>query len=217
MKLKALLFDLDGTLADTDRLHEQAWLEGLARYGLEADHHFYQTQISGGLNPEIVQRVLPQLSPAEAAAFIQQKEARFRELARGVAPLPGLLELWGWAKERGLHLALVSNAPRENAEHMLKRLGLHFDCMVLSEELPAGKPDPLPYRAALRQLGIAASEALAFEDSPSGVRSAVGAGVRTVALTTGHPAHLLEEAGAFLAIPDFTDRRLWAWLVDPGD
>ncbi|WP_036271046.1 HAD family hydrolase [Meiothermus rufus] len=212
MKLKALLFDLDGTLADTDRLHEQAWLEGLARYGIQADHHYYQTQISGGLNPEIVARLLPQLSPAEAAAFIEQKEARFRELAAGVTPLPGLQELWAWANGHRLRLALVSNAPRQNAEHMLKRLGLHFDCTVLSEELPAGKPDPLPYRTALAQLGLGPEEALAFEDSPSGVRSAVGAGLRTVALTTGHPAHRLEEAGAFLAVADFTDERLWAWL-----
>ncbi len=212
MKLKALLFDLDGTLADTDRLHEQAWLEGLARYGIQADHRYYQTQISGGLNPEIVARLLPQLSPAEAAAFIEQKEARFRELAAGVTPLPGLKELWDWAKRMHLQLALVSNAPRVNALHMLEQFNLTFDRVVLSEELPAGKPDPLPYRTALLQLGLGPDVALAFEDSPSGVRSAVGAGLRTVALTTGHPACRLEEAGAFLCIADFTDERLWAWL-----
>lgn len=216
MKLKALLFDLDGTLADTDRLHEQAWLEGLARYGLQGDHTFYQTQISGGLNPEIVQRLLPQLSRAEGAAFLEQKEARFRELASEVQPLPGLGTLWDWAQSQGLRLALVSNAPRANAQHLLRRLGLVFDHIVLSEDLPAGKPDPLPYRTALHQLGIGPGEALAFEDSPSGVRSAVGAGIRTVALTTGHPALALAEAGAFLCIPDFTDPRLWSWLGRVG-
>lgn len=216
MKLKALLFDLDGTLADTDRLHEQAWLEGLSRYGLQGDHTFYQTQISGGLNPEIVQRLLPQLSRAEGEAFLQQKEARFRELASEVQPLPGLGTLWAWAQEQRLCRALVSNAPRENAQHLLKRLGLVFDHIVLSEDLPAGKPDPLPYRTALQVLNIGPSQALAFEDSPSGVRSAVGAGIRTVALTTGHPAHALEQAGAFLCIPDFTDPRLWSWLGGVG-
>jgi beta-phosphoglucomutase-like phosphatase (HAD superfamily) len=71
--MRALLFDLDGTLADTDRLHEQAWLETLRSYGIEGDHHFYQTQISGGLNPEIVRRLLPQLSEAEREAFIARK------------------------------------------------------------------------------------------------------------------------------------------------
>lgn len=212
MKLKALLFDLDGTLADTDRLHEQAWLEGLAQHGIQGDHAYYQTQISGGLNPEIVRRLLPQLSEAEGEAFLVQKEARFRELAAGVGPLPGLGELWNWAQSRGLRRALVSNAPRVNALFMLERLGLKFDALVLSEELPAGKPDPLPYRTALEQLGIGPHAALAFEDSPSGVRAAVGAGIRTVALTTGHRPEALEQAGAFLCIADFTDGRLWDWL-----
>lgn len=212
MKLEALLFDLDGTLADTDRLHEQAWLEGLAQYGIQADHAYYQTQISGGLNPEIVKRLLPQLSKAEGEAFLAHKEARFRELAAGVGPLPGLRALWNWATKRGLRRALVSNAPRANALFLLERLELSFDCVVLSEELPAGKPDPLPYRRALEQLGISPDEALAFEDSPSGVRSAVGAGIRTVALTTGHRPEALEQAGAFLSIANFTDPRLWGWL-----
>lgn len=212
MKLKALLFDLDGTLADTDRLHEQAWFEGLARYGILADHAYYQTQISGCLNPEIVRRILPQLSEAEGETFLAQKEARFRELAAGVGPLPGLRKLWNWAQNRGLRRALVSNAPRANALFMLERLGLQFDAVVLSEELPAGKPDPLPYRTALAQLVLGPDAALAFEDSPSGVRSAVGAGIRTVALTTGHWPEALKQAGAFLSIPDFTDLRLWDWL-----
>lgn len=212
MKLRALLFDLDGTLADTDRLHEQAWLEGLARYGIQGDHHFYQTQISGGLNPEIVARLLPQLSQAQGAAFLEQKEARFRELASEVQPLPGLRALWDWAQSQGLHRALVTNAPRENAHYLLKRLGLMFDPIVLSEDLPAGKPDPLPYRMALQHLNLAPQETLAFEDSPSGVRSAVGAGIPTVALTTGHPPDALAQAGAFLCIPNFTDPRLWDWL-----
>ncbi|AWR87823.1 HAD family hydrolase [Meiothermus taiwanensis] len=216
MKLRALLFDLDGTLADTDRLHEQAWLEGLSRYGIQGDHRFYQAQISGGLNPEIVARLLPQLSPDEQVAFIEQKEARFRELASEVQPLPGLRVLWDWAQSQGLRRALVSNAPRENAHYLLERLGLMFDAIVLSEDLPAGKPDPLPYRTALQHLNIGPQEALAFEDSPSGVRSAVGAGLRTVALTTGHPPHALEQAGAFLCIPDFTDPRLWDWLQKMG-
>ncbi|RDI95272.1 HAD family hydrolase [Meiothermus sp. QL-1] len=215
-KLRALFFDLDGTLADTDRLHEQAWLEGLARYGIQADHHYYQTQISGGQNPEIVRRVLPWLSEAERAAFIAQKEARFRALAKGITPLPGLQRLWRWAEARGLRRALVSNAPRENAAHLLEQLELSFDCVVLSEELPAGKPDPLPYRTALERLGLGPEAVLAFEDSPSGVRSAVGAGIRTVALTTGHRPEALEQAGAFLCIADFTDERLWDWLQSYG-
>ena len=210
--MRALLFDLDGTLADTDRLHEQAWLETLRPYGIEGDHHFYQTQVSGGLNPEIVRRLLPHLSEAEERAFIAQKETRFRELARDLEALPGLDRLLEWAYGRELVTALVTNAPRENAEHVTQTLGLTFDLIVLAEELRAGKPDPLPYRVALERLGLAPREALAFEDSPSGVRAAVGAGIPTIGLTTGHAPEALKAAGAFLLIPDFRDLALWNYL-----
>lgn len=212
--MRALLFDLDGTLADTDRLHEQAWLETLRPYGIGGDHAWYQSQISGRLNPEIVRRLLPHLSQAEERAFIAQKETRFRELAQDLEALPGLDRLLEWAHGRELVTALVTNAPRENAEHVTQTLGLTFDLIVLAEELRAGKPDPLPYRVALERLGLAPAEALAFEDSPSGVRSAVGAGIPTVGLTTGHDPRGLEEAGAFLLIRDFSDGRLWERLEE---
>lgn len=210
--MRALLFDLDGTLADTDRLHERAWLEVLLPYGIRGDHAFYQRHISGHLNPEIVARLLPHLSADEGRALIEAKERRFRELARGLEALPGLDELWQWARGRGLAQALVTNAPRPNVELVLRTLGVEFDLIVLAEELAAGKPDPLPYRTALERLGLEAAEALAFEDSPSGVRSAVGAGIRTIGLTTGHDPQGLLEAGASLLIDNFSDERLWRYL-----
>ncbi|PZA06232.1 MULTISPECIES: HAD family phosphatase [unclassified Meiothermus] len=210
--MRALLFDLDGTLADTDRLHEQAWLEVLLPHGIRGDHAFYQQHISGHLNPEIVSRLLPHLSPLERTALIEAKEQRFRELAQDLEALPGLEELWRWARERGLALALVTNAPRSNAEHVLQALGLEFDLVVLAEELAAGKPDPLPYRTALERLGLEPAEALAFEDSPSGVRAAVEAGIPTIGLTTGHPPEALKRAGAFLLVRNFRDPQLWKQL-----
>ena len=210
--LKALLFDLDGTLADTDRLHEQAWLEALGPYGIEADHHFYQTQISGGVNPEIAARILPHLSLGEAKAFLDDKEQRFRELATALQPMPGLHRLLHWAKEHSLKLALVSNAPRENAQYMLELLGLEFPLKILSDDLGVGKPDPLPYRVALERLGLETKEALAFEDSPTGVRSAKGAGIATIAITSGHNPLALAGAGADILVPDFDHPELWSFL-----
>ncbi|GAB5603199.1 HAD family phosphatase [Thermus sp. FJN-A] len=200
--LRALLFDLDGTLADTDPLHLLAWREVLRPYGLEVDPDFYRARISGRLNPEIVRDLLG-LEGAEAARLIEAKEARFRGLAQGLRPTPGLPELLQRVEERGLLWGVVTNAPKENAHHVLKALGLRPPLLVLAEEVGRGKPDPLPYRVALSRLGVAPGEALAFEDSPSGVRSAVGAGIPTYALLTGHPREKLLEAGALGVMADF--------------
>lgn len=202
--LKALLFDLDGTLADTDPLHLLAWQEALAPYGLEVDPAFYRERISGRLNPEIVRDLLG-LEGVGAARLIAAKEARFRELARELKPTPGLPELLAKAKEKGLLWGVVTNAPKENALHVLKALGLRPPLLVLAEEVGRGKPDPLPYRVALRRLGVAPEEALAFEDSPSGVKSAVGAGIPTYGLLTGHGAEALREAGARGVFRDFRE------------
>ena len=103
---------------------------------------------------------------------------------------------------------MVTNAPKENARHVLEALGLRPPLLVLAEEVGRGKPDPLPYQLALRRLGVAPEEALAFEDSPSGVRSAVGAGIPTYGLLTGHEAEALIREGASGVIRNFTE---FAW------
>lgn len=200
--VKAILFDLDGTLADTDPLHLLAWQEVLKPYGLKVDPTFYRERISGRLNPEIVRDLLG-LEGEEAERLIATKEARFRELAQGLKPLPGLPEFLERIREKGLSWGVVTNAPRENAHHVLKALGLRPPLLVLAEEVGQGKPDPLPYRVALERLGIAPEEALAFEDSPSGVKSAVGAGIPTYALLTGHSPESLLAAGAAGVLGDF--------------
>lgn len=202
--LKALLFDLDGTLADTDPLHLLAWREVFRPYGLKVDPAFYRERISGRLNPEIVRDLLG-LEGEEAERLIAAKEARFRELAQDLEPTPGLLPLLERIREKGLTWGVVTNAPKENARHVLKALGLKPPLLVLAEEVGRGKPDPLPYQLALGRLGVAPEEALAFEDSPSGVRSAVGAGIPTYGLLTGHEAEALREAGARGVFQDFRE------------
>lgn len=202
--MKALLFDLDGTLADTDPLHFLAWKEALRPFGLEVDEAFYRRHISGRLNPEIVRDLLG-LEGEEAKRLIEGKEALFRELAQTLKPIPGLEELLHWAEKRGLAWGVVTNAPRENALHVLKALGLKPSLLVLAEEVGRGKPHPRPYQVALRRLGLLPQEALAFEDSPSGVKSAVGAGIPTLGVLTGHQEEALRESGARSVVRDFRE------------
>jgi HAD superfamily hydrolase (TIGR01509 family) len=204
---RALLFDLDGTLAETDSLHLPTWVDALRPYGIEIDEEFYRERISGRSNSKIVEDLLPNVSAEEGRALAEAKEASFRERADELELLPGLLDFVRGAKDRGLSLALVTNAPGENVEAMLLALELRelFDEVVLSDEVGRVKPDPAPYRGALDRLGVAPEEALAFEDSTSGIASSVGAGIPTVGIASTQAPETLEGAGAFMVAADFAD------------
>jgi HAD superfamily hydrolase (TIGR01509 family) len=214
--LEALVFDLDGTLVDTDPIHLRSYRDVLTPYGVRVDRDLFRGCVSGRKAVEVFEDFLPDLSAEEQAALAEEKETRFRELASGLRPLSGLAELLAWSKARGLLMALVTNAPEENVELMLEAVGLSaaFSVRVLSDDLPVGKPDPLPYRTALHRLEISPQRVLAFEDSLAGVNSAVGAGIFTVGVATFQEPRGLEEAGAGLVVADYTDPRLWKLLAD---
>ncbi|MEW6493522.1 MAG: HAD-IA family hydrolase [Cyanobacteriota bacterium] len=222
--LKAILFDLDGTLVNTDSLHYQTWQDVLRDYGLEIEQAFYKAKISGRLNPIIVQDLLPHLSFEEGQQLADYKEARFREIALSLTPLAGLLDLLAWIDTHGLKKAVVTNAPRKNVEFMLEVLKLanRFDTVVLAEDATAGKPDPACYKLILNQFDIGTTEAkslkgdfaIAFEDSPSGIQSAVGAGIYTIGVASTYDPNILSSAGAAMVIPDFRDKKLWQRLEE---
>ncbi|MDX2239796.1 MAG: HAD-IA family hydrolase [Leptolyngbyaceae cyanobacterium bins.302] len=209
--LQALLFDLDGTLANTDPIHFATWKDVLQGYGLEIDREFYDKNFSGRLNAAIVAHLLPHLSTEAGEELSWNKEAEFRRRAKDeLQPLAGLMNLLQWADSQQLKQSIVTNAPIENAEFMLQVLGLqsHFDDVVIAEQLERGKPDPLPYQTALEHLGVSAKSAVAFEDSPSGIRSAVGAGILTVGIASTHAPDELYAVGAELVVADFAEPQL---------
>jgi HAD superfamily hydrolase (TIGR01509 family) len=212
--LTAILFDLDGTLANTDPLHFKVWQEVLINYGLDIDEKFYNFRISGRLNPLIIKDLLPHLSDLENQQLADDKEAKFRELASELKPLAGLNQVLDWTEKCGLKRALVTNAPRKNVEFMLSVLNLTetFAPVVLAEEAAAPKPDPAPYKLALNLLDITPEQAVAFEDSPSGIRSAVGAGIVTIGIASTHESQTLQAAGALTVVPNFTAESLWNLL-----
>lgn len=204
-RAEGLLFDLDGTLIDSDPVHRASWVEILAPYGIEVDETFYRERFSGRHNPELIAELLPDLDAEARAAMSDRKEAMFRALAHTVPPVRGVLRFVRDARARGQKLAVVTNAPRRNAVAVLTAIGLVdvWDAIVVSEDLAAGKPDPTPYRAALEALCIAAPRALAFEDSTTGIRSAVGAGIHCIGLATTMTVQALRDCGAAQVIADF--------------
>jgi beta-phosphoglucomutase len=212
--ISAFLFDLDGTLIATDDLHAEVFAEMGAEHGIPIDRARYDREIHGRLNEDIFADLFP---GTDAVAMADEKEARFRRrLGAEAAPLTGLRGLLDWSQARQLPMAVVTNAPRVNADAMLGALGLGglFPVVVAGGELPRGKPDPLPYRTAAERLGVDAARAVAFEDSPAGIRSAVAAGATVFGVRSSLADGALRDAGARTTIADFADPALWAHLKE---
>lgn len=207
----ALLFDLDGTLVDSDAEHLIAFQRVFAPHGIELDRSEYAANIMGAPNELIARRYLSHLPPHEQAATLDAKEAAYRDALGEIEPILGALALLDFADRRGLKRAVVTNAPRANAEKVLSalRIGRRLPIVVIGGELPRSKPDPLPYLTALERTGALAAHSLAFEDSLSGVRAAAAAGLAVVGMTTTLEARTLIEAGATFAANDFTDPRIF--------
>lgn len=209
--LQAVIFDLDGTLANTDPVHLEVWREILEPHGYTVDEAFFKEKISGRLNEHLVKELLPQLSEPEGEQLAVDKEAQFRSLANTkLERMPGFDQLYEWTKNQNLPMAVVTNAPRANAEFVLKVLDLEtaFDFVLIAGELPRSKPDPLPYQTALERLKVPPEKAIVFEDSKTGIQAAVAAQIPTVGVASTHEPEVLYGYGANLVIREFSDDRL---------
>lgn len=214
-RLSAVLFDLDGTLANTDPIHYSVWKLLMREFGMEIDRDFYDAKFSGRLNAALIQELLPQLSDEEKVALSHRKEALFRQEAQTtLTRLAGLSPFLDWVERQQLKRAVVTNAPTKNVWFSLDTLKLRefFEVVVIAEDLPHGKPHPMPYEVGLHRIGAKATESIAFEDSPSGIRSAVAAGLVTVGVASTHDPDSLSAVGASAVITDFTDPTLMTIL-----
>ncbi|XP_058190210.1 haloacid dehalogenase-like hydrolase domain-containing protein Sgpp isoform X2 [Rhododendron vialii] len=218
--LEAILFDVDGTLCDSDPIHYQAYWEMLPEIdfnsGVPITEEFYAEFISGKHNEDMVTFFFPH-DHQRGLKFTAEKEAMFRRLAKDkLKPVNGLYKLKKWVEARGLKRTAVTNTPKENAELMISALGLSefFEYVVPGNECEHGKPHPDPYLKTLELLNVSKDHTFVFEDSVSGIKAVVAAGMPVVGLTTGSPEHLLMEAKTAFLIKDFEDPKLWAALEE---
>ena len=210
---RALLFDIDGTLANTDPLHLKAFNQVLGPRGHLFDHARFSRELQGFSNAAIGERFLADEATERRAAILGEKEKIFRDLVTGqIEPLPGLMPLLDRADSAGIPMVAVTNAPRLNAELLLSGLGItaRFVAVVIGDELPHGKPHPLPYQEGLRFVGGSAAASIAFEDSRSGVQSATAAGIPTIGIRTSLSDADLVAAGAITSARAFDDPVLLA-------
>ena len=210
-----LLFDMDGTLVDTEHLHFAAFQTVLSPHGVALSWADYRRFIMGHPNHAIAARFLPHVPQERHGALMDDKEARYRALVTDVSPAAGLMDLLDWADARSIPYGVVTNAPRANAELVLAALGIRtrFKAVVAGDEVDHLKPHPMPYLKAAAEIGGDVARAVAFEDSGSGVASAVAAGLPVVGIATPLDENDLKRGGAALLIQDYRDPQLTGFLT----
>ncbi len=210
---RAVLWDLDGTLVDSEAFHWQSW-----QYALEADGvdvTFDQFKASFGQRNDRILRVWLGADAANEriARIAEAKEAEYRRLAEthGLTPLPGAADWLERLQRNGWRQAIASSAPRLNVDVMLRALHLtrYFDAIVSAEDVAHGKPDPEVFLTAAARLDVAPSSAVVVEDAAAGIEAARRAGMRSigVSLTATLPADVTVTSLADLP-PDAFDRLL---------
>ena len=225
MTLAALIFDVDGTLADTEEAHRQSFNAAFATHGLpwiwDATAYAWLLRVPGGkerlrhfiagldLSPQMRQRLLglvPDLHRTKTAAYANC-------MASGAVPLsPWILRLLREARAEGLRLAIASTTSPANIEALFQgAMGAApmdwFSVIAAGDDVARKKPAPDVYQLALAKLGLDAADCAAFEDSAIGVSAAKAAGLWTVA----HPSPWTAQddlSGADLVLDDAAASRL---------
>ena len=184
--IKAIVFDMDGLMVDSEPLARQVWERVLAEYGHELDDQTHH-QMVGRRTDESARIVLDVFPlPFTPAELVAHKTAIWEEQwrAQGPPPLPGLRELQSELARRELSWAVATSSPRHYAEHVLQELGCEDACQSVTggDEVEHGKPAPDIYLLAAERLGVAPENCLALEDSVPGARAAQAAGMTVVAV-----------------------------------
>ena len=204
--IRAVVFDFDGVLANSEPLHFRAFREILAEAALSLTEHDYYTRYLGyddvGAFRAIAADQSRKVTDGEIASWVVRKAERLEALERGVSVLfPGARDAIARMARTG-PIAIASGALRHEIMRVLEReqLAALFAAVVSAGDTPASKPDPAPYKKAvelLRQMtgdSLQPSECVAVEDSHWGLVSAKHAGLWTLAITHSYPANELGEA-----------------------
>jgi HAD superfamily hydrolase (TIGR01509 family) len=193
---RAILWDMDGVLADTSQLHFETWERVLNEQGIPFDRQKFHL-IYGLKNRDLLPFLAGKHLESNWIDWVaDQKELAFRQaLPNHLTILPGVLDWlqnfnsWGWKQ------AVASSAPPENVEALVDELNIrkYFDALVTPGDLP-GKPDPAVFLLAASWLGVSPLNCVVIEDSIPGIEAARSAGMHSIAVTTTNPPEALTRA-----------------------
>ena len=196
--VSALIFDMDGVLADTEGIHVRSWDIALEAIGVHASE---ERKGLAGMSSAAIARELIRLRglPYSVDDLVQRKRSVFHRLIQDVlVPFDGLpSEIAAWRKKP---LALATSSTRREAEFMLSRLGFGgwFEPIVTSDDVEHAKPAPDLYLLAIERLGLPAAECVVLEDTLHGINAARGAGAQVIGIASSDlPRHVDGVLGVF--------------------
>lgn len=203
-KIQGLFLDLDGTLADSMLVLRAVFIDFLNARRVELEPEVFRG-LAGVRLPEIMlflkERYGLSQDPEQMAdEYLESVGDRYESEAK---PAPGAHELLEAAKDRGVHVAVVTSSPEFVARTFLEAHGLdgHVSSVVSADSVIQGKPHPEPFLAALKQAGLPAERGLAVEDSAAGAQSAMAAGLATylISLYEQHPHPQVEGVVGYIS------------------
>lgn len=193
-KIKALLFDLDGTLIDSEKFHFDCWNEFLRQYEIKLDFKDWLSNYAGIPLPKNAKTIIDKYKiSTDLTDFVARREIitynGFR--TKDIALMPFALEFVQYCYGKGLTLAVVTASPRVDVEAVFERNGLakYFSLFISRTDVTKSKPDPESYNICVEKLGLAKEECLVFEDTINGVKSAMAAGITCYAIQNNVRAH----------------------------
>ncbi|HYT69718.1 MAG TPA: HAD family phosphatase [Vicinamibacterales bacterium] len=187
MSHRAVLWDLDGTLVDSEEFHWLSWRDTIREEGIDLSYDQFLGSF-GQRNDRILTTWLGEgIDRARMEKIGDTKEAEYRRLAetRGLKPLPGAREWLAALRNAGWKQAIASSAPRLNVQTMLRVLDLeqYLDAIVSAEDVTIGKPDPRVFLTAAAKLGVPPSRCVVVEDAAAGVEGARRGGMKSIGVT----------------------------------
>ncbi len=207
-ELKAVLFDLDGTLLDNNEFHYESWKRYLKEHdNKDMTDDDFKNNISGRTNQDAVEHLYDKkMSEEEASKLYLKKEEIYREMyTPHIAPIKGLIDFLKDLQEHNITMAIATSGIPVNIDFMFEHVPIkqYFKKIIKAEDISKGKPDPEIFLKTAEVLNIPAENCIVFEDSTSGVEAGKAAGMKVVALTTTHSPEELNKAD--LVITDYTE------------
>jgi beta-phosphoglucomutase-like phosphatase (HAD superfamily) len=214
--IQALIFDMDGTMIDSMPHHRDSWLDFAAHHGLTMPIDELMRRTTGRTGAECMQELFGRpIEREESWALVQHKERLYRErFAPVFREVAGFRDFARHALQRGLKIGVGTAGDAHNIAFALENLKLPEPphAIVGGDEGLPGKPEPAIFLEVARRLGVAPAHCVVFEDAPLGIEAARRAGMRAVAVCSGHPKDELEGDHVVAAIDHYAGLPQAAWF-----